>query len=337
MSVVLAPHPFYSYSYDWTPSSRSYPGAWTFRTWFLAPWKLGELATVAGGFVYVSGEGFLHAGFDHRHYEFRFLRRHGVKIACYFTGNDIRSPVLMKELERQSGLPNLGTYLAEVNRVFASPEYDEVKRKLAEGANLYANVVFNADIDQKSYLEGPCHPFRYFHDDSEVTDDLSKFDDYRRPVVFHAPSSPILKGTPLVRAAVAQLQEEGLDFEYIELSGVPHEQVEAALERCHIVLNEFYSYVPGVFGVEAMAAGCALITSADERLDPQLPPGSNEAWLPTPHHHIAKSLRKLVSDQGMAREYAKSGRDWVRRNAVASVSGKVVTEVLSAALAEESQ
>jgi hypothetical protein len=331
-SVILARHPFYAFDYGWSPSARRYPGAAVLRSWLLGPWKLGELATSVRGFVYVSAEGFINAVHDHREYEFRFLRRHGLRVVCYFTGNDIRSPRLMRQLELETGRPNLGTYLGEVNRVFASDGYDGVKRKIAEAANLYADVVFNADLDQRSYLDRPSHPVLYFHPDDDVIDDLGKFDEPSRPVIVHAPSAPILKGTQLVRAAIAELREEGYDFEYVELSGVPHDQVMSTLRRAHVALNEFYSYVPGVFGVEAMAAGCALLTSADERLDPQLPAGSNDAWSVTEHYRIAANLRALLDDPARTRELAVAGRDWVRSHAVASVSGAEVTRILDSSL-----
>ncbi|MBC7593433.1 MAG: hypothetical protein H7288_05780, partial [Kineosporiaceae bacterium] len=170
-SVILARHPFYSFAYDWMPSERRFPGSGQVRIWLQNPWKLGELATRTAGFIYVSGEGYLHSEYDQRRYEFRFLHQHGIRIACYFTGNDIRSPRLMKELEAEMGRPNIGTYLGEVNRVFDSLGYDEVKRKIATSANLYADVVFNAEVDQRSYLEGPVHPFFYLQNDAEVTDD----------------------------------------------------------------------------------------------------------------------------------------------------------------------
>ena len=330
-SVILARHPFYDFAYDWSPSARTYPGSAQVRVWLQNPWKLGQLATRASGFIYVSGEGYLHAEYDQRAYEFAFLNRHGIRIACYFTGNDIRSPRLMKQLERDTGRPNIGTYLGEVNRVFDSPGYDDVKRRLAEAANRYADVVFNAEMDQQSYLEGDVHPFFYFQADAEVTDDLSKFDRLERPVVLHAPSSPILKGTQVVRAAIAELRAEGYDFEYLEIVRAAHSEVLEALSRAHIVLNEFYSYVPGVFGIEAMASGCALLTSADERLDPQLPEGSNSAWLVTEHHQIASNLRALLDDPELARRTAVEGRDWVRRHAVASVTGKAVADILGTA------
>lgn len=331
-SVVLAPHPFYSHAYGWTPRHTSSAIKVQLRSIFLGPWILGRFARQARGFVYISAEGFLNSALDHRNYEFAFLKRHGLKIVCYFTGNDIRSPQLMKQLEQETGRPNLGTYLPNINAVFATQGYDDTKKEIAAAADKYADVIFNSEIDQRSYLTSPTHPFQYFHADDEVTDSFAKFDNYQRPVIVHAPSSPILKGTALVRAAIDQLRQESLDFEYIELSGLPHEKVKQSLDAAHIVLNQFYSYVPGVFGIEAMAAGCAMMVSADEHLEPQLPAGTNDSWVVTEHFAVADRLRELLLNREYALAKAKAGRDWVRKHAVASVSGAEVSRILNNSL-----
>jgi hypothetical protein len=328
-SVVLARHPFYSFDYDWQPQPGVGRVRAVLRAWLLGPAILGHLAVRAQGFVYVSAEGFLNAAHDQRHYEFRFLKQRGLRVVCFFTGSDIRSPKLMKELEVKTGKPNLGTYLREVDRVFASDHYDEVKRAIANAANAYADVVFTADVDQRGYLTVPTHPCLYFFPDDEVATSFGKFAAFEPIVIVHAPSSPIIKGTQLVRAAIAELRAEGYSFEYVELTGRANADVKVALERAHISLNEFYSSVPGVFGVESLAAGCALLTSADEADEPQLPPGSNQAWVVTAHHQVTTNLRWLLDHPGELEAQARAGVAWVRENAAASVTGPALDRILN--------
>jgi hypothetical protein len=329
MSVVLAKHRYYNLQYGWSPGPLSgRPGAARRRELFLGPWQLGKLAARTRGFVYVGSEGFLNSGRDQRAHEFRFLRRRGIKIVCLFTGNDIRSPKRMRELERELQRPNLGTYLAETNPVFATDAYDDLKRRIAAVTDRYADLIYNADVDQRGYLERPVLPTRYFYPDDQITTSFERFGDLTRPVVVHAPSSPIIKGTQLVRAAVAALLEDGYDFEYVELIDKPNVEVKAALGRAHIVLNEFYAFLPGVFGVEAMAAGAALVTSADPKIEPQLPDDSGEAWLITPPHRILANLRLLLDEPHRLEPLARRGTKWVRDHAAASVSGAVTAAQL---------
>jgi hypothetical protein len=324
-SALLFSHPFYAFEYDWiAPRPRTHVGRIV-----NGPWKLGELLNRADGFIYVGGVGFLDRVDDARSFEFSYLRRHGRKVVCYFTGNDIRSPRLSKEREERTGEPNLATYLAETGPGYATDAYETEKRALAESAEQFASAIFNADVGQVGYLTRPSRPFRYFHPDDEIVSDFSKFRDVRRPVIVHAPSAPIVKGTPLVRAAISELREEGYEFEYIELVRQSHAEVMASLRRAHIVLNQFYSEVPGVFGVEALAAGCVVMMRADEHEEPSIPPGSNSAWVVTRHHQLTKNLRALLDQPSGWEQQARAGVEWVRTHAAASVTGAELRKVLS--------
>lgn len=325
-SVSLTKHPFYADAFD-------YGGASPRRGWALQmlseAWHFGRIAAAARGVIYVGPAGFLRAQDDAREFEFGFLSERGAGIVCYFTGSDIRSIPVMAEMERRSGRPNIATYLPALSPVFSSGEYDLLRKRLAATADRYADAVFNASADQSGYLTRETMPFRYFYPDDRIADPRPKFASVERPVVLHAPSSPIIKGTQLVRAAVAALREEGLDFEYVELSGVPHAEVERELLRAHIVMNEFYSSMPGVFGVEAMAAGAVLLTAADEETEPDLPPGSNSAWVPTRHHEVTERLRAAITAPPEALlAQAEAGQRWLRAHATARASGEVVRQVL---------
>lgn len=324
-SALLTSHPFYDYDYDWVaPKARTRLGRLV-----QGPWKLGELLARVEGFVYISAVGYLDRLDDARDFEFSYLRSRGKKIVCYFAGNDIRAPRLSAQREQVTGQPNMATYLAETNPVFASAAYEELQRAVAASAEAHADLIFSADVDQVSYLRRPSEPFLYFHPDDEIADDFAKFHDVRKPVILHAPSSPIIKGTQIVRAAIAELHEDGYEFDYVELVRQPHAEVRASLRRAHIVLNQFYAEVPGVFGVEALAAGCVVMMSADDRVEPCLPSGSHEAWVVTRHHQVAKHLRELLDDRGSWEPQARAGVDWVRHHAALSVTGAALRAKLA--------
>lgn len=329
LSVCLIRHPFYSgpYDYEGAPSSQG-----IFVQMCREAWTFGALAADAEGFIYLGSTGFLRAQTDSRDFEFSFLKQRGLGICCIFTGSDIRSIPVMAEQEERFGIPNIATYLPAVNPVFASDAYDLARKEIARTASAHADVIFNARVDQASYLTRDTEPFLYFYPHEMICDPRDRFTGEKKPVVLHAPSSPVIKGTQLVRAAVAALRAEGLDFEYIELIGVPHEEVQRQLRRAHIVLNEFYSYMPGVFGIEAMASGAVLLTSADQRIETDLPEGSNEAWVVTPHHEVTTRLREVLhATPEELLSKALAGQNWVRQHATAAASGTVLREVLERA------
>lgn len=328
-TAVLSANRFYDFRYDSTVSGDGGGAFSVIRRLVAAPWLLGKLARQAEGFIYVGATGFLVETGDQREYEFAFLTRRGIRIVCYFTGNDIRSPRLMLAMQGETGEENLATYLSQVNPVFATDAYDNTKRRIAEVAQKHAHVIFNSRVDQLSYLTVPTEPFRYFYPDDASFTSLDKFAEVTRLVIVHAPSSPVIKGTQIVRAAVRRLRDLGYAFDYVELIERPHSEVLAELSRAHIALNEFYAFVPGVFGVEAMAAGCALVTGADERVETDLPPGSNEAWLVTRGYEIFDNLKRLLDHPDELAPLAAAGQQWVRENALASRSGEALRKALA--------
>lgn len=331
-SVSLSSHSFYARRYDTQlRSSRSARLDYLLRI-VNGPWLMGKLMTRAKGFIYIGASGFLLSGQDNRAAEFEFVKSNGLKLVCYFTGDDIRAPRLMHELEARTGQPNISTFLSEVSSVFDSDEYDATKRHIAASADRFADVIFTAAADQLSYLTRPTEPFLYFYPDSQFRLLERKFVSYDRLVVLHAPSSPALKGTPLVRDAVERLRADGYDFEYVELLGVDNETVLRELGRAHIVLNQFYAFIPGVFGIEALASTCAMLCSADERIETGLPAGANDAWLVTKSDEIHQNLRRLLDDPLEMRELAVAGYRWALENVSKSADEVKMRRILAAAL-----
>lgn len=326
-SVSLSVHPFYKdYSFDYEGESRSLP--WALKM-VSEGWHFGKLAASAEGFFYLGANGYLRAQTDLREFEMAFLKARGLGICCFFTGSDIRSIPLMSEQEKVTGQPNIASYLPAINPVFATDSYDSVRKRLAQSADTYADVIFTAAMDQLGYLTRPTQPFRYFYPEDEIVSPGERFSGDGPLVVVHAPSSPVIKGTQLVRAAVAALKQEGFDFEYVELIGVPHARVKAELQRAHLVMNEFYAYMPGVFGVEAMASGAVMFSSADERIETDLPDGSNRAWVVTKHFEVTEKLREALSaPRAELLKQAEAGQNWVRAHATAEVSGRAIREIL---------
>lgn len=102
------------------------------------------------------------------------------------------------------------------------------------------------------------------------------------------------------------------------------------LRKSHLVLNEFYAFVPGLFGVEAMANYCCLLTGADESLEPDLPRGSNRAWCVTRYYQIYDHLKKFLDHPELMKVQAEAGYQWVLQNAAISKTGPKLQKMLDA-------
>lgn len=326
IKVSLSYHPFYRNVYDYQITIRNKYFAFFIRI-FYGPYLLAFLSCRYNAFFYVGGAGFLISRLDGRAYEFEFLAKKNKKIVCYFTGSEIRSFKLMRQIGKQYNIDVITDYQALLNPLFNSEEAEDERKKLALSADKYANLIFNAPIDQNSYIERKSESFLYFYPDNLFSRNNQKFEN--QPIkILHAPSNPFIKGTPLVRATITKLKKEGYIFEYIELTHSSHDEVLKALLEAQIVLNEFYAFVPGIFGVEALASHCALLTSANADIETSLPSDSNEAWLPTGYWEIYDNLKLLLDNPHLQKEYADRGFVWAQKNASFSHARKKIVKLL---------
>src|SRR4029079_1803555 len=74
-----------------------------------------------------------------------------------------------------------------------------------------------------------------------------------RPIVIHAPTHPVAKGTEVVRATVERLRERGLEFDYEEIRGVTNEVLRERLRRAAFVVDQVWGDTP-MGGLAADAA-----------------------------------------------------------------------------------
>jgi hypothetical protein len=269
--------------------------------YFIVPFVLGKLAKNAAFFIYVWHDGFLY----NRDIEFKFLKRHHIPIVCFFLGSDIRSRRLL--LDYCNSI-DFHTWVDYVD--VAKYPSEAMVKAVAEQADEYATIIFSHKFDQYSYLKSDQHFFPPVVDEAQFSFNIEKFS--QRPLrIVHAPSSPIIKGTPIVRSVIKQLEQEGYDFQYIELMQVPHEKVIQELNNSHIVLNQFYALITGIFGLEAMATGNAVLMSAKSE---NFPYQFNNAWLETEDWQLYGNLKYLLDNPEKIIEYANNGYNYMTKN-----------------------
>ena len=141
-TVSLSQNPFYkNVNYSFYNRFHNKYIAYFYRV-FIGPILLGYLSNKSDKFIYIWHTGFL----IDREFEFRFLKSKNKKIICIFVGSDIRSLKLRKELYLKLDIDGSANYLqADIN--------EKRVKNVARIADLYADVIFSASIDQISYLK----------------------------------------------------------------------------------------------------------------------------------------------------------------------------------------
>lgn len=279
---------------------------------FVSPWErvvklpfvLAWLARQSEVFIYFGSHGFLVD--EARALEYRFLKRRNKKIVAVFVGCDIRqrekAQTFFDAVEHD--------YMCSYCHLRCSAAE---KQSRADAALSYCDAIFSSR-DQPGYLWDRYLPLDGMS--SPVIDvagyEYSFDPDFSKgPIVVHAPTNATFKGTVLVRQAIARLRLEGYTFEYVELMGVPNRVVMDHLKRSHIVLNQFFGVMPGLFGVEAMATGNAVLGSSFPALNPDLP--ATIPIVPTVGHQIYENLRRLIVEPERIAPLALAGRRYVEQ------------------------
>lgn len=132
--------------------------------------------------------------------------------------------------------------------------------------------------------------------------------------VVHAPTNQIVKGTGLIAPAVKRLHEEGI-IEYVELRGIPNDQMPAVFADADVVLDQFRGGDYGVGACETMAAGRIVLANVSDQVRGEV---EQRAGMPLPIPEttpdtVEARLRDIVARRDHYREIASHGPEFVRR------------------------
>lgn len=131
-----------------------------------------------------------------------------------------------------------------------------------------------------------------------------------RPLIVHAPSKALVKGTPLLQQALAELAEEGLPFDFQLVTDVHHEEALDWYRRADIVVDQLLIGWYGVLTIEALALGKPVVVYVRDdlydRFTPRIPVANA-----TPET-IKDVLRELIVSYEARRALAENGPSFVR-------------------------
>jgi len=320
--ICLYSNFYYNLKYDFSLNISNKYLRFLYRI-FYGPILLGYLVNKNSHFLYIWNEGFL----INQKYDFKFLKSKKKKIVTMYVGDDIRSPKLNLELIKNMKIDHFIEYIGSQIPYYLTDKYDNDKKYIAKIADTYVDLIFSYKIEQISYLKSKQYAFPYMFDKNNFNKNDNLFFNLNKIKILHAPSNPFVKGTPLVRAAIKKLEIEGYSFEYVELQNIPNEIVLEHLKSSHIVLNQFYTFTPGVFGIEAMANHCAVLMSADPSIEIGLPQDSKDAWLITKYWEVYDNLKYLLDNPEKIKYYADNGYEFTYKHYTYEAAGEYLNKV----------
>jgi len=136
------------------------------------------------------------------------------------------------------------------------------------------------------------------------------------PKIVHAPSDRDAKGTEDIRAMIKDLREDGMEFEYVELTGRPNREVVSELKSASFVIDQMHSDTTlAGFATEAASLGRAAVVAGsciDELTAFLGPEHARVAVFATPAT-IESVVRQLLADPEGARQVGVRAQEFVRR------------------------
>ena len=223
------------------------------------------------------------------------IRQQGRRIVFQFRGSEIRINALFRAAN-----PFAWDEAAD-----PSAMSDELKTKLLETVRENADLILVPDPELRTYVPEA----RILQRAVELEElPFSGARRRSRPRICHAPTRRGAKGTQAIMDALDGLRQEGLEFDFVLLEGLPHDKLMTELAEADIVIDQIVIGWYGVLAVEAMALGKAVVAFIRDDLVHELPEGVLVNANPKT---IAVRLRELIADPDLRVGLGQAARRYV--------------------------
>ncbi len=286
-------------------------------------WQNRQFEAVAQGFTHViieSGRSIFGDRFDLSPLrEVEELRDRGVRVGMLAHGSDLRLPSRHRALTEWS--PFLDSTWSDV------PALEEGAlrfRDLLErsGAPVFVSTPdLLLDWPGASWLPVVVDPARWRADGEPLRRD--------RPVVLHAPTHAVIKGSDLIEPVLLRMHEEGV-IDYRRVAGVPAAQMPALYAAADIVLEQFRIGTYAVTAVEAMAAGRVVVAHVHDQVRDHVhrAHGLDLPVVNATIDSLETVLREVMGRRGHFRGVAALGPGFVRAVHDGAASAEALREFL---------
>ncbi|MEM7228005.1 MAG: glycosyltransferase [Planctomycetota bacterium] len=229
------------------------------------------------------------------------LRAAGKTLVYHFRGSEIRLHSRFREVSPYH-------YVDEDPNKIVTKFPEHTMKMLMTFVESVAHKVFVPDPELQTYMPSAGIVPRAI--DLEDWPNVGLRND-EEPLIVHAPSRRIVKGSDHVIAAIETLKAEGLKFRFEVIEGLPNDVARQRYQEADIVVDQLRIGWYGVLAVEAMALGKAVVSYIRDDLIPTFDDGPPLA-VANPDT-ITDVLRRLITDVEHRRAVAHRGRTYCER------------------------
>ena len=271
-------------------------------------------------FIYIFGHGM----FFYNKYlskieelEFLILKIFNKKMIMWLCGSDSRAPYCDVMIHLYSERDD------RIDKIYRVTQRRRKRIKMLEKYMLLIDYPASAHFHTKSYIL--FNSIGMPVDEKEAVKNAKKKNN--KVTILHAPSFQKGKGTEVVRNIIDDIRKEGNDFEYIEVSGMPHNIVLEKLASADIVIDQVYSDAPMAgFATEAALNGVPVIVGGyyakeyAKILNKPLPP-----TVFCEPEEMKEKLLELLNSPELREKIGQEEIKYVRDNNVATtIAGKFI-------------
>ena len=259
-------------------------------------WYFWQFLHQHDAFIFIFGTSLLSHNLD-----LPVLKLFHKKTVMWFIGSDIRHYESVSAAAKKMGIKYRRS---EARRI--SPERLEQKKRMIHRVEKYVDYII-------SYPAISHLLTREYHTvliPLDVENIMYNNMPNPRPVVVHAPSHEGKKGTSYILKAVERLKKEGYDFDFCLFQKTPNKVVRESLSKADIAVDQLFATGGGMFALESMAAGCAVLGGNI----PEFSGYSRE--LPIIHtdpDNIYQNLKMLLDNPKLRQELGGKGRKYVEK------------------------
>jgi hypothetical protein len=236
------------------------------------------------------------SGWSGEEAQLRRIKASGAKIFTLFMGSDVRDYLKFQKDFQEEDWVFPTQYLSDPKEKIQRLRFHEE----------IADAIFSLP-DQMGHASRSYYHLLVPIDASNITFHVPR---RKRPLVVHAPTNRAIKGSDIIENSLGILQNEGIEFDYLPVTGIPHNSLLDILRVSDVLVDELILHGPGWLGFEAMASGCAVATRFFEKSPPTFrPPVCN-----INRQSITDRLRELLSNPQHIADLANMGREYVIQN-----------------------
>jgi glycosyltransferase involved in cell wall biosynthesis len=243
------------------------------------------------------------------------FERNQLRVGVVFHGSDIRDPELHRQLNPNSPFPLMDA-AGHGEYVEALRDGARLRRDIAEwsGAPIFVSTPDLVDyVERAWWLPVAIDAKRW----TTTTPVLER----ARPVVLHAPSNELLKGSGEIDEVLTRLADRDV-IDYMRIGRASHDEMPALLSSADIVVDQLHLGLYGVLACEAMAAGRLVISEVGARIRQRIP--VEIPIVEVDHRTLEQRILEIASDPARFVATAESGPDYVRRFHNGTYSARVL-------------